>query len=54
MKRVEVKNGVISFAAHDPPHYMGKPPKLRGERQGTIMVYRVDRTKLDPKTPRED
>lgn len=54
MKRVEVKNGVISLAWQDPPYFVGKPPKLRGKRQGTIMVYRVDRTKLDRRPANED
>lgn len=54
MKRVEVKNGVISLAWRDPPYVVGKPPRLRGKRQGTIMVYRVDRKRLDPKTADDD
>ena len=47
MKRIEVKNGVISAVWR---HYPlgGTPPKSR-RREGTIMVYRVDRSKLDRK-----
>ena len=41
-----MKNGVISFAEDDPPRFVGKPPKIRGERKGTIMVYKVDRERL--------
>jgi len=46
VKRVVVKNGVISTAFRDPPYAIGKFPRLREERKGTIMVYVVDREKL--------
>ena len=46
MKRVVVKNGVISTAFSDPPYAIGQFPKPREERKGTIMVYVVDREKL--------
>jgi hypothetical protein len=45
---MEVK-AATSLAWRDPPYFVGKPPKVRGERKGTIMVYHVDRTKLDRK-----
>ena len=52
MKRVYVKNGVISLAWRDPPYVIVKPPKVLGKRR-TIMVYRVDRTERDRK-PADD
>lgn len=46
MRRVIVRNGVISAAFRDPLPRIGKLAKSRDERKGTIMVYLVDREKL--------
>jgi hypothetical protein len=50
---VIVKNGVISAAFRDPLPIIGKMPRLRGERKGTIMVYIVDREKLKRESAEE-
>jgi hypothetical protein len=53
MRRVEMKKGVFIPPWPGPPYVHGKPPKSR-RTEGTILVYKVDRKRLDSKTPEAD